>query len=435
MWFKSSLRALWLMEVPRVLEKPLEKKAGRNYGPPGTKKLIYFIDDLNMPEVDAYGTVQPHTLIRQHLDYGHWYDRTKLSLKEITNVQYVSCMNPTAGSFTINPRLQRHFCVFALSTPGQDALSRIYSTILTQHLMSGNFSGAVQKSAQQLIALALGLHQKVAATFLPTAIKFHYVFNLRDFSNIFQGLLFSTPECLKQPQDLVKLYLHESNRVYRDKMVEERDYGTFDKIQLEMVKKFYDDIEETLEQTKRMNVYCHFAKGSSEPSYRPVPAWEELNQILVEALDNYNEVNAAMNLVLFEDAMCHVCRINRILESPRGNALLVGVGGSGKQSLTRLAAFISSLEVFQITLRKGYGIPDLKLARPESTPAQGLASALGCANEPSGVDIPFTLVQETWHDLMTCGCVQVIFIMSLKPVPPSAGYFQLSIFSPTRGIF
>lgn len=55
-----------------------------------------------------------------------------------------------------------------------------------------------------------------------------------------QGLLFSTPECLKEPQDLVKLYLHESNRVYRDKMVEEKDYGTFDKIQLEMVKKFYD---------------------------------------------------------------------------------------------------------------------------------------------------------------------------------------------------
>lgn len=81
---------------------------------------------------------------------------------------------------------QRHFCVFALSIPGQDALSRIYSTILMQHLTSGNFSGAVQKSAQQLISLALGLHQRVAAAFLPTAIKFHYIFNLRDFSNIFQ---------------------------------------------------------------------------------------------------------------------------------------------------------------------------------------------------------------------------------------------------------
>ena len=58
--------------LQNILEKPLEKKAGRNYGPSGAKRLIYFMDDMNMPEVDMYGTVQPHTLIRQHLDYKHW---------------------------------------------------------------------------------------------------------------------------------------------------------------------------------------------------------------------------------------------------------------------------------------------------------------------------------------------------------------------------
>ena len=57
----------------KILEKSLEKKAGKNYGPPGSKKLIYFLDDMNMPEVDSYGTVGPHTIIRQHIDYGHWW--------------------------------------------------------------------------------------------------------------------------------------------------------------------------------------------------------------------------------------------------------------------------------------------------------------------------------------------------------------------------
>ncbi len=178
--------------LQRVLEKPLEKKAGRNFGPPGTKRLIYFIDDMNMPEVDKYFTVQPHTLIRQHLDYSHWYDRNKLTLKEIHNTQYVSCMNPTAGSFTINTRLQRHFCVFALSFPGTDSLNTIYSSILAQHLAGAGFASAVQKISTQLVTGALALHAKITSSFLPTAIKFHYVFNLRDLSNIFQvGQLFN----------------------------------------------------------------------------------------------------------------------------------------------------------------------------------------------------------------------------------------------------
>merc|ERR1712048_1009373 len=132
-----------------VLEKPLEKKAGRNYGPPGNKRLVYFVDDMNMPEVDTYGTVQPHTLLRQYMDYHHWYDRAKLTLKDISNVQFVSCMNPTAGSFTINPRLQRHFATFAVSFPSNEALKQIYSTILQGHLDHSRFNNQIQKFANQ----------------------------------------------------------------------------------------------------------------------------------------------------------------------------------------------------------------------------------------------------------------------------------------------
>lgn len=347
--------------LQKILEKPLEKKAGRNYGPPGNKTLIYFIDDLNMPEVDCYGTVQPHTLIRQHLDYGHWYDRNKLSLKDIHNCQYVACMNPTSGSFTINPRLQRHFSVFAVSFPNNESLTGIYLNILNQHFINAEqkFNVCVTKIAPNIIAASLALHAKVTQVFLPTAIKFHYIFNLRDLSNIFQGLLFSTNDCVGTATDMIRLWIHETCRVYGDKLVDDKDIDSFTKMQTDIVKKSFEELDETFVFDKP-NVFCHFAGGIGEPKYLPIPDWPYLTKLLKEAMVSYNDLVAAMNLVLFEDAMMHICRINRILESPRGSALLVGVGGSGKQSLSRLAAFISSLEVAQVQLKKGYGIPDLK---------------------------------------------------------------------------
>uniref|UniRef100_A0A671Z165 Dynein axonemal heavy chain 11 n=1 Tax=Sparus aurata TaxID=8175 RepID=A0A671Z165_SPAAU len=347
--------------LQRVLEKPLEKKAGRKFAPPTAKRLIYFIDDLNMPEVDVYGTVQPHTLIRQHLDYNHWYDRQRLVLKEIHNCQYITCMNPTAGSFSINPRLQRHFSVFAVHFPSTDALATVFSSILSAHFLQGGFSYGVSRSVGTLIQAAICLHQKISQNFLPTAIRFHYIFNLRDLSNIFQGILFALPESIRYPMDLVHLWLHESSRVYSDKLMEEKDVELFNKILLDTGKRYFEvrHEERTIKCILPL-VYCHFAQGVGEPRYHQASDWEKLQKTLADALEHYNELHAVMDLVLFEEAIQHVCRISRILEAPYGNALLVGVGGSGKQSLCRLAAFLSMLEVFQITLRKGYGINDLK---------------------------------------------------------------------------
>ncbi|GAA6224990.1 dynein heavy chain 11, axonemal-like isoform X1 [Lates japonicus] len=343
-----------------ILEQSLEKRAGRSYSPIGNRQLVYLIDDMNMPAVDSYGTVQPHTLIRQHLDYGHWYDRQKLTLKEIHNTQYVACMNPTAGSFNINPRLQRHFSVFAVNFPSSEAQMSIFSQILCSHLKQQLFSPLVQRSAAAVVQAAITLHHKMVHSFLPTAIKFHYTFNLRDLSNVFQGILFAGPETMKDSTDLALLWLHESCRVYSDRLVDDKDLQLFRRLQMETVHECFEGLEDK-KVTKQPLLYCHFSQMGEEASYAPVTDWSVLRAILTDALESYNELNAAMNVVLFEDAMQHVCRISRILESPRGHGLLVGVGGSGKQSLTRLAAYISSVEVFQITLNKGYSIQDLKM--------------------------------------------------------------------------
>lgn len=59
-----------------------------------------------------------------------------------------------------------------------------------------------------------------------------------------------------------------------------------------------------------------------------------------------------LNLVLFTDALLHLMRVSRLMAMARGSGLLVGVGGSGKQSLARLAAYINGATTFQITVTK-----------------------------------------------------------------------------------
>jgi dynein heavy chain len=122
-------------------------------------------------------------------------------------------------------------------------------------------------------------------------------------------------------------------------------------------KKFFKD-QDQAQVFPNPHIFCNCWKDLDEKSYNKVDSMEKLGKILGDALNAYNETNAAMNLVLFDDAMKHLCRICRIIQS--GHALLVGVGGSGKQSLTRLASFISGCSVSQIVLSGTYGMNEFK---------------------------------------------------------------------------
>ena len=347
--------------LQNTMSLPLVKKTGTNYGPPGQANLVYFVDDINLPEVDPYDTQSAISLLRQHLEYEHVYDLSKLTAKNISNTQLVACMNPTAGSFEIDPRLQRWFATFAIGLPETMSLHTIYLTFLTGHLKK--FDEEVQAVARDLVRGAVSLHREVMMNFRKTAQNFHYEFNIRHISNVFQGLLVSAPSQFHSPEKFVHLWLHESERVYGDRLVSYEDltkYNTIVQAQHKKVFPSYNVARFYSTENSDPLVFCHFAENIQDKVYDMAKSINKMSLVLEDALREYNETNATMDLVLFEDAMKHIARIVRVVMNSGGHALLVGVGGSGKQSLSRLAAFICGFKVVQIVISSNYGINDLK---------------------------------------------------------------------------
>jgi dynein heavy chain len=184
------------------LEQNIEKRSGKSYGPP-SGNLVYFVDDLNLPFVETYGTQTPIALMRQHIDHGSWFDRGDLSLKrQILDTQYICCMNHKSGSFFVDPRLQRHFVTFACAMPSEQDLGTIFGTILNAHLF--NFEKRIQNMAKNVTDATITLHREVCTKFLPSAIKFHYNFTMRDLASVFKGLLNSRPTEQTDPKDMTR---------------------------------------------------------------------------------------------------------------------------------------------------------------------------------------------------------------------------------------
>ncbi|CAH1788942.1 unnamed protein product [Owenia fusiformis] len=341
-----------------MIEGKLEKRRKNVIGAPIGKRVVIFVDDLNMPKLDTYGSQPPIELLRQYQDFGGMYDREKMYFKHLEDVIIsAACAPPGGGRNPITPRFVRHFSMLTIPSPSEHNLKHMFMAIMTGFLV--DFPHSVRQCAEPIVSAAVEIYFRISTDLLPTPAKSHYVFNLRDLSKVIQGMLQADVGVIRDNKQMFRLFCHEAQRVFHDRLINHEDKFYFHQIMAEMAGKHFSENIEADSFVKTPILFGDFLKIGAEGDdkvYEEFANIEKLQGVLQDYLDDFNlSSQKEMKLVFFMDAVEHITRITRMITQQRGNALLVGVGGCGKQSLTRLASHICGYKCFQIELSRGYG--------------------------------------------------------------------------------
>ncbi|CAG9329916.1 unnamed protein product [Blepharisma stoltei] len=343
-------------QVQDIIESKIIKRKKGYYGPELGKHCIVMIDDLNMPAKEQYGAQPAIEILRQAIDRCEWFDRETCDLKILEDMIYLGAMgHPGGGRNRISSRMTRHFCLLDFTEFNKESLENIFTSYL--HLGFQEHSQFVKSAIISIASATIDIYHKVLTALPPTPAKSHYTFNLRDITNI--CLCITSVPSVKIPiiEVLYRLWIHECLRVFSDRLINDKDKNIFIGKLKETFQHWmhedYDNITGGHEP-----IFCNFIE---EPVYQEVSTIDAARKRLEVVLYEYSiKHKGNAELIMFDYAVYHIIRISRIISLPSGHALLIGIGGSGRVSLCKLAAFIQEYNVFQIQMSKYYDIGEWK---------------------------------------------------------------------------
>lgn len=280
---------------------------------------------------------------------------------------FVGAMGTTGGSNHMYERLYRHMFVVAMDTLEQSTMQMVFNSIGEWHFAK-DFPEVLLKQAKALCSSVLEVYSSVKQTFLSSPQKIHYQFSMLEVSRIYQGLSMVPAKRLQDSEKLVRLWAHEIFRVVGDRLLDNDERVQLfniiqgvcsSKLRMSLSQAFGEKVkgsERLSEQHMRDLIFGSFMEPDADPKiYDEVDDGAKLEKIMQFYLNEYNSTaTTPMDLVLFHFAIEHIARVARILQMPRGNCLLFGLGGSGRRSVIKLAATIADAQLIQPEVTKLY---------------------------------------------------------------------------------
>ncbi|KAJ6782306.1 hypothetical protein PWT90_00629 [Aphanocladium album] len=313
--------------------------------------LVVFCDEINLPAPDKYGTQRAISFLRQLVEHNGFWRTSDKSWVTLDRIQFVGACNPPtdAGRTPMGARFLRHAPLIMVDYPGELSLNQIY----------GTFNSAVLKIIPALRGYAEPLTQSMVRFYLDSQKRFtpkiqpHYVYSPRELTRWVRGVY----EAIKPLENLsieglVRIWAHEALRLFQDRLVAEEERKWTE----DSVRKIALQYFPTIDEEKALGGPILFSNWLSK-NYVPVDR-EQLRDFVKARLKTFCEEEVDVPLILFNDVLEHVLRIDRVFRQPQGHLILIGVSGSGKTTLSRFVAWMNGLKVFQIKVHGKYSAED-----------------------------------------------------------------------------
>eukprot|EP00939_MAST-03C_sp_MAST-3C-sp1_P003513 g3513.t1 len=315
------------------------------------KWLVVFCDEINLPANDRYGTQRVITFMRQLTTRGGFWRSRKNSIEwvRIERIQFVGACNPPTdpGRVPLSLRFLANAPVLLVDYPAPISLKQIY----------GTFGHALLKLQPTLRSFHGPLTNALVSFYLANQRRFlpdnqpHYVYSPRELSRWIRALYEAMVDVEHMTAEaFVRLWAHEGLRLFHDRLVtaEEREWcqRSIDNIARDTFPSV--DLDQALKRPILFSTWM-------SKRYQSVGE-TELRTHIEARLKDFHEEELSVKLVVFNDVLDHVLRIDRVLRQPVGHLLLVGESGAGKTVLSRFVAWMNGLSVFQIKVSRRYTI-------------------------------------------------------------------------------
>ena len=309
------------------------------------------VEDVNLTPSDKYGDQQNCELMRQLIKENGYYDLQKPSdWASVMGINYICVMtHPLSTHRDIPMRFKGQLCALNMTVPSDSSLNTALTRVFDRHF-SKAFS---KKSGSPVIGIAkmlpeatIALCKSLKQALVSNDSKIHYSFNLHDIMRVVKGILQCNPTEYPTGEHLIRLWRHECERVFSDKLVSlEHRTTVLDSIQNILRHKSFDEInrEQCLaEEYDRFGSFFREKKDKkADLGYGVLPDMDTLADKLEEL-----QAKEKMSCPLYDEAIEHVLRIARVLSMRRGSVILVGPLSSGRASISRLAAAVAASKFF-----------------------------------------------------------------------------------------